>query len=185
MPNLRPLRDYDEHDVLNLFKYSGSDTINKGTFTKIVTGWTPDDVHSADPFAQTYPNTVSLRYGVRPAITATATGDSAIGMTLYDLREIDENGEKLVYNPRKAAEMQVAISGQAIPIVTRGVFLYSGVHGVVSPGANLYSTTNGELTVHVTGVDPTIGVTRQTNKVGIALGPKNPQGLVLIKINTL
>lgn len=185
MPNLRPYRDYDEHDVINLFKYSGSDTVNKGTFVKIVTGWTNDDINSYDPFAQSYPNTVSMRYGVRPAVTATATGDAPIGMTLYDVRETDENGQRLVFEPQKAAEMQVALSGQAVPIVTRGIFLYSGVGGVVTAGANLYATTNGELTTQVTGVDPTIGVTRQTNKVGIALGPKGGNNLVLIKINTL
>lgn len=184
MPNLRPFRDYDEHDVINLFKYSGSDTVNKGTFVKIVTGWTSDgEVHSYDPFGNQYPNVVSLRYGVRPAVTATATGDSAVGMLLYDVREVDENGEKLAFNPQKAAEMQVAISGQAVPVVTRGVFAYSGVHGVVTPGANLYPTTNGELTVQVTGVGAT--AQQQLNKVGIALGPKDGRGIVLIKINTL
>lgn len=184
MPNLRPFRDYDEHDVINLYRYSGSDNVNKGTFVKIVTGWTSDgEVHSADPFASSYTNVVSLRYGVRPAVTATATGDTAIGMTLFDVREFDENGEKLVYNPRKAAEMQVALSGQAVPVVTRGLFLYSGVNGVVTAGANLYATTNGELTVHVTGAGAT--ALPQANKVGIALGPKSANGLVLIKINTL
>ena len=185
MPNLRPYRDYDEHDVINLFKYSGNDTVNKGTFVKIVTGWTNDDINSYDPFAQAYPNTVSMRYGVRPAVTATATGDVAIGMTLYDVRESDENGEKLIFSPQKAAEMQAVLSGQAVPIVTRGIFLYSGVAGTVTAGANLYATTNGELTVQVTGADPTAGGTRQLNKVGIALGPKGGNNLVLIKINTL
>lgn len=184
MPNLQPIRDYSEHDVINLYKYSGSDSVNKGTFVKIVTGWTNDgEVHSSDPFGQSYGNVVSLRYGVRPAVTATATGEAAIGMTLYDVREVDENGEKLVFNPRKAAEMNVAISGQAVPVVTRGVFLYSGVHGTVTPGASLYSTTAGALTVHVTGAGAT--AQPQGNKVGIALGPKSSQGLVLIKINTV
>lgn len=184
MPNLRPFRDYDEHDVINLFSYSGSDNINKGTFVKIVTGFTSDgEVHASDPFASQYPNVVSLRYGIRPKVTATATGDSAVGMMLFDVREFDENGEKLIYNPRKAAEMQVAVSGQAVPIVTRGIFEYSGVHGVVTPGAALYPTTNGELTVHVTGAGATAQA--QPNKVGIALGPKNGRGFVLIKINSL
>ncbi len=186
MPNLRPVRDYDEHDVLNLFKYSGSDTVNKGTFVKIMSGWTSDgEIHSSDPFASQYANVVSLRYGVRPSVTATATGESAIGMMLYDVREVDENGEKLIFCPRKAAEMQVTMSGQAVPIVTRGVFLYSGVAGTVVPGASLYATTNGELTTQITGADPTIGGSRQANKVGVALGPKDGRGLVLIKINTL
>ena len=35
MPTLRPFRDYDEHDVVNLFKYSGTIPVNKGTVVKI------------------------------------------------------------------------------------------------------------------------------------------------------
>ena len=45
-------------------------------------------------------------------------------MSLYGIAEVDENGEKLIYNPRKAAEMQVVVSGQALPLVTKGLFLY-------------------------------------------------------------
>jgi len=42
---LRPFRDYDEHDVLNLFSYdttnlsAGSINITKGSLVKIATGW--------------------------------------------------------------------------------------------------------------------------------------------------
>jgi hypothetical protein len=42
---LRGLRDYDEHDVLNLFSYdtaglsAGSISVIKGTLVKVATGW--------------------------------------------------------------------------------------------------------------------------------------------------
>ena len=35
MPTLRPLRDYDEHDVINLFSWSGAVPAYKGTMVKI------------------------------------------------------------------------------------------------------------------------------------------------------
>ena len=54
------------------------------------------------------------------------TKDVPLGMLLYDVREDDENGEKLIFNPRKAAENDYVISGQAVPILTRGIVLYSG-----------------------------------------------------------
>ena len=46
-------------------------------------------------------------------------------MTLMATAETDENGEKLLYNPRKAAEMGVVIAGQVSPLVNRGIILYS------------------------------------------------------------
>jgi hypothetical protein len=188
MPNLKPFRDYSEHDVLNLFAYSGSDNVNKGTFVRIVSGWTNDDFNAnpsnAGNWAQ-YANTVSLRYGVRARVTATATGEKAIGMTLFDVREVDENGEKLIYNPRKAKEMQAILSGQACPLATRGVFEYSGIFGTVAAGATLYPTTNGELTVQVTGAQVGGASAFQTNAAGITLGPKDSQGWCLIRINCI
>ena len=35
MPTLRPFRDYDEHDVINLFSWSGAVPAYKGTMVKI------------------------------------------------------------------------------------------------------------------------------------------------------
>ncbi len=184
MPNLKPFRDFDEHDVINLFTMSGNDSANKGTFVKIQSGWTNDDFDrnpsSAGNWAA-YQNTVSMRYGVRAQVVACATGDAAIGMTLYDMRERDENGELLIYNPRKAGEMQAIMSGQAVPIVTRGIFLYSGIAGTVTAGATLYPTTNGELTVQLTGTSS--GAILQPNACGRTLGPKDSQGWCLIRVD--
>ena len=65
MPNLRPFRDYDEHDVINLFKYSGSDTVNKGTFVKIFSGWSPDsELAELGNAGAAYNNVVSQRVGL-------------------------------------------------------------------------------------------------------------------------
>ena len=45
------------------------------------------------------------------------------------VRELDENGERLIHNPRKAAEMGVVVKGQAVPILTRGVLHVTGLNG--------------------------------------------------------
>jgi len=144
--NLRPFRDYDEHDVINLFTYAGSTTLpqNKGTFVSVFAGWSNAYADStlATSLQETEllgdvgvnaGNTVSERYGLVAKVTVTATGDSApLGMALWDCKETDENGEKLIFNPRKAAEMQVVISGQAVPVATKGIFVYSGVLVIIS-----------------------------------------------------
>lgn len=177
MPTLRPFRQYAENDVINLFAYqTGVNSVNKGTFVKIASGWTNSDNLGYDALNGTvFQNTVSLRYSVKPRVTATTSGDAPLGMMLMDVREYDENGEWLLYHPRKAAEMQAVISGQAVPIVTRGIFLYSGISGTVAAGSNLCCGYNGELTTNVNAGTATV--------VGKCLGPKDGNGHVLIRID--
>jgi len=178
MPNIKPLRDYSEHDVINFFKYSGTLPATAGTFVKIQSGWDSDQVTQLlGPVGASYANTVSERFGVAACVTQTAnTGDACIGMLLMDVRELDENGEKLVFNPRKAAEINSVLSGQAVPILTRGLVLFSGVQeSSVTAGTKAYVTGAGGLTI--TG--PGTGV----DAVGTFLGSKDSKGFVLLKLS--
>jgi hypothetical protein len=156
MPKLRPFRDYDEKDVINLYAWSGSIPVNNGTIVKIVGDGFRSDVEPIEMLGNmgdfSVNNFVAQRYGVVPKV-AIARGNDAntvpLGLLLHDVKELDENGIPLKYNPRKAAEMEVALSGQAVPIVTRGTFLYSGVvvsGGVaVTAGAKAYLGVNGDV----------------------------------------
>ena len=176
MPTLRPFRDYDEKDVINLFGYSGAFVdsslqilATKGTLVKVAGNGFRPDVEPIEMLgnmgAFNVNNWVGQRYGVVPKVTVcnvngcTKPSDVPIGMLLFDVRELDENQLPLKYNPRKAAEMEAAISGQAVPIVTRGVFLYSGVvvsGGVpVQAGQPFYCGYNG--TISTSGTAPTSG----------------------------
>ena len=143
MATLRPFRDYNEHDVLNLFRFSGTIPANKGTLVKVIgNGWkTTDELERLGSVGATY-----------------------------------NNGEKLIFHPRKQAEMEVALSGQAVPVVTKGTFLYSGATlASESPvgGSTLYCGAAGDIT---TGVASNI-------KVGKALGAPDADGVVLIRLN--
>ena len=184
--DLRPFRDYDEHDVINLYALdeAAGVGVTKGHMVKHSIGWKNADATTANGLAnamlgnvgQGFDNTVSQRYGVVARVGICGSGDTAVGMTLYDVKETDENGEKLVFNPRKAAEMEVALSGQAIPLMTRGIVLYSGSQLVTDNpalGASLYSDNAGELTTTNGG----------GNIVGSALGRKDDNGHVLVRIN--
>lgn len=164
--NLRPFRDYSEHDVINLFALKGANTngiiANKGTVVKIDgVGFAPivvgpggtgslgsNPVDMAGDVGAHFDNIVSERYAVSAKVVAGTWQNKAVGITLMDVRETDENGEKLVYNPRKASEMNVIVSGQATPVLTKGTVLYSGSEiGSASAGASVYvSATAGELT---------------------------------------
>lgn len=179
MPNLLPFRDYDEHDVINLFAYDGT-SVNKGTLVKVksANGWeATDEMQLGNGVSDTtYGNTVSQRYNVQALLETAGSGDTPLGMLLYDVRETDENGEKLLYNPRKAAEMQVAISGQAVPVATKGIFLVDGVdlnQNALTPGAIAYGHNSGCFSTDPHG----------TVQVGHFLGAQDSNGNVLVKLN--
>ena len=56
---------------------------------------------------------------------AATTGAPVLGVTLNQTIANDENGEKLIYNPIKKDELQAVLSGQAVPVATRGLFTFS------------------------------------------------------------
>lgn len=177
---LLPFRDYDEHDVINLFGLQSSATlpVTKGHMVKITTGWkNTDEISLLGDAGNNFTNTVSERYGVVARVgLADANDTDVLGMLLHDVKETDENGEKLLFNPRKAAEMEIALSGQAVPVLTRGIVLYSGTQLTTddpAAGAVLYSDANGELTTSNGGGDA----------VGVALGAKDDNNHVLVRIN--
>jgi len=180
MPNLQPFRNYDEKDVINLFAFSGSLPATKGTLVKVhkEAGWkATDEMSMLGDVGASFGNTVSQRYGVAAKVAASTIGETPLGILLMDVRETDENGELLKFNPRKAAEMQTVLSGQAVPIVTRGTFLYNGVGGAPVAGGTAYAGAAGTITA-VTGADGIANVA-----IGTFLGAKDANDNVLVKIN--
>jgi len=176
MANLKPFRDYDEHDVINLFAYSGT-VGNKGNVV-VAQG---QGVNLLDPTSldnlSSFGNTLSAQFNVPWTVTeasASSTKSQVVGMLLKDVRNTDENGERLIYNPRKAAEMDVIISGQAVPILTRGLVLVNGIQGAAPGfGSGAAPTANGNLFVTGAGT---------TNAIGKFLGPTGSDGYALFKL---
>lgn len=132
---LYPFRQYSEHDVINLF---ASDTVDStpsiggngsaGVFVKVsagnldldpITYATNDTVLGKTD----YPFLGAAQYPSVPlTFTAATAGSPVLGITLNQTLLTDENGEKLLYNPVKRAELQAVLSGQAVPVATRGIF---------------------------------------------------------------
>ena len=180
MPTLLPFRDYDEKDVINIYAPSGVSSLNKGTLMKVTgPGLKLDSDNPIEMLGNAGDNTANIsnvvlqRYGVVPKMTVCGAGEGsvAIGLTLFDVRETDENGEQLKFRPRKAAEMEVCLSGQAVPVVTRGIFAYSGVTGV-SAGDKLYAGAAGALSKTVSGT-----------AVATALGDTDANGATVIRLH--
>jgi hypothetical protein len=157
---LKPFRDYSEHDVINLFAFGDpavtlgtTDVIYAGSAVKVRSGWqNTDELSFIGNVGAGYSNTVSQRYGVSAEVEYTDGGadEAALGITLYDVREFDENGEKLAFNPRKQDELQCSLTGQAVPVATRGVFLMATGAWASSPGVvfnqDVFATGNGQVT---------------------------------------
>lgn len=171
---------YAEHDVINLFCYSGTLPVTQGTIVKFVaSGWRNDDTDTQflGSVGATYNNVYSQRFGILPAVTAAGTGDLVAGMLLYDVREQDENGQLFKFFPRKAAEMNVALSGQAVPILTKGFVLISGTfNGPVTAGATAYPSGAGAITTTNTNQV-------QGSEVGKFYGATDSQGYALLRVN--
>lgn len=214
MPLLRPLRDYDEKNVNNMFTFTGqpwgvTGIVNKGTLVAVASngGWRNDNqpLNILGQYGDFSVNNVqALRYGTNAAVTFYGTGTAGIatgsnsatvfsgeyplGITLFDIRELDENTIPLKYNPRKAAELEACISGQTVPIVSRGTFLYSGLTGTFGGGVPIYGGASGTMSVY-SGSPLTTGVSgvlvsypASQVQVGVTLGGTGVDGSALIRI---
>ena len=206
MPQLGPFRSYGEHEVINVFAvsgYDGSTILNRGTLVKIAgDGFKLDGATATEflgnPSSFSPSNVVSQRYGAIPKVVpcTQTTTDVPIGMTLFDIRETDENGELLKFRPRKAAELEAVISGQAVPIVRKGLFSYSGIltgasqtlittgaynAATLPAGTALYPGTAGALTTYYsTGVNNPYPL---NSRVGTTLGSIDSRGFAVIYLN--
>ena len=180
-PNLKPFRQYNENDVINLFAHvSGS--VNKGTVVKVVSG--SIDAHPNQYGASVDGNAPSrattLRATVPWKIDNCSSGDTNIlGITLYDVRETNANGEKYIFRPRyDTSEQQVVISGQAVPVLTKGMVEINGFSGSPGPGSGAIVNTSVPGKLLVSNAVGKFGASR----VGTFLTTSGADGYAILKI---
>lgn len=203
MALLKGFRDYSEHDVLNLFSYKGSLSavpgwghIPAGVLVELENGVVLNEgsVPVTEDLGYAYNNTVSARYGVSASVKVNDNSGSPLGILLMDVREIDENGEKLIFNPRKAAEINAVVKGLPVPILTRGLVTIEVLDNILSPatpeevtanpalagqelarpsfaGYGVYTAPNGRLQTNASG-----------QKVGVLLSAVT-NGVALVKLD--
>jgi hypothetical protein len=173
MAKLLPFRQIDENDVINLFAMD-TDTATRGLIVRLDTSNTWDHADELDTTSinNSYGNTVSDRYSVAARVKACSSGAAPLGMLMYDVAELDENGEKLIWHPRKAHEMQVSLSGQAVPVVTQGLMLVEisttyndDIDLAIDADVKAYACDDGGI---LTSALPGSAV-----QIGKFLGPKN------------
>lgn len=151
-----PFRSYSDENVINMFSL---DTVTgeAGSLVKISSANLDLDpislIERSDSLGfQNYLGNASSLYPEVPykVTKVTTTGERPLGILLRDVRSVDENGENLQYYPRKKEELQCVISGEAVPIATRGIFMLNSraLAGGVAPAINSYAipSANGTLT---------------------------------------
>jgi len=172
---LLPFRDYNEHDVVNLFKSAGNkgefidlsdstkrstDQGDAGVFVKVSNGalnpggdnWNPVDVTTNSDSLLGKTNYPHVGRNVYPQATLSVTGvesstDACIGVTLRQTVEKDENGENLLYNPIKKDELFGVLPGEAVPVLSRGLITVTAdaVAGAPSVGDALVPHAGGKV----------------------------------------
>jgi hypothetical protein len=183
MPKLKPFRDYSEHDVVNLYSLYGSAPINAGTLVQIYN----DGVHSFQGLnnMSSFDNTISALFESVGKVKILENFDDTLplGVLLKDVREYDENGEYLLHNPRKLAELDCVLPHQTVPVLTKGLIYVNDIdleskvinaitYSAPTPEAGIaaYAGNNGKIS--------TLGLTR----VGTFMSALDPQGYALIRL---
>jgi hypothetical protein len=187
--NIKPLRDIDPHDTIGFFAFSGAATADKGTFVDMAVfnpsnyqGWGVEDV------GYTPDGTWSKRYVIKARVVNAVSGSQkCIGMLLYDVRENDENGVPLRFLGHDAKNARCFVeSGEAVPILKRGLVSINGFLGTPGPGSGavLSAANDGSLVVvHPTAIVST-GATPMT-KVGKFISTTGADGYALLDVNVL
>jgi hypothetical protein len=156
-PNIKPFRDYDEHEVYNGFFSANVASLNKGTFVSIVPGASgnlnviqganrpPTPLLGAGPAYGNGPARVtSYRSEVKWKVQATPSGTVPLGVALYDVRETNAFGESFLSRPQyERIEQEVVVSGEALPILARGLIALKGFTGTAAPGSGINNCING------------------------------------------
>lgn len=209
MANLRPFRDYDEKDVLNLFALDTSllDTAITSWDTRVragslvrhsTSGWHYDDeifdIASQNAAGDlSVQNVTSDRWGVTAKVELCETnGDAVAGMMLNHVALHDENGEQLKFNPRKASELEAVLPWQTVPIVRRGLFLIESttmtdttfnagsVLTAAGSGAN-----DGDFEVSAASGETRVGYTLGNNNSSSGHADNHKYHLILLDIGGL
>ena len=155
---LLPFRQYDDNDVINFYSYEG-ETGEAGSVVKVSAADLQNEPvkyverTDSDSWDATLGNALSLYPEVPYKLTKvsdTGFGVKPLGIMLRDVRNKDENGENLLYYPQKKEELQCVVSGEAVPVATKGLFTVNvrGLTDGVAPAINSQAlpSKNGTVT---------------------------------------
>lgn len=179
---LKPLRDYSEHDVVNFFSLNEL-TGAKGSIVKIVgNGFISDSNKGiASDLASIASNDAySPRYEVTAKVGFAGASEvqKPFGMMLYDVKEVNQFGYPLLYDKQRKLEAQAVVSGDAVPIVRKGIFLVKPDSGTPAAGSGIAPAAGGAAKV----VDLKVAA-QSSGAFGEFLGTADTDGYALVSLN--
>ena len=138
---LLPFRQYNEHDVVNLFSldtsaltladmtHASNGAWDAGVIVKVTNGdMTQEPIANGTAQLQSYlgktdyPHVGGNYYPEVPLKVSVADGtDIPLGVTLRQTIAFDENGEKFLYYKQKLLELYGVLPGEAVPVLTKGI----------------------------------------------------------------
>lgn len=181
---LKPFRQVAEEDIINGLFSADTQTLDQGVFVSISASDGSKDpveyVESSQLGKTDYAHVGADMYPVVPnKFTTAASGAKAadvLGLTLYEVAYTDENGEKYLYYKQKRIENQISLSGEAVPVATRGIFEiasggYVGTpthekYAIVGDGGKPEAVTYADITGRGMTMDNVIGKFLSTPQSG-------------------
>lgn len=180
--NLKPFRDIDEHEVVNLFSTSEGD-VSKGTFVELVS-FDPDNHNGPGASLDGLPEGVySPTWEVYAKVRKATSTTGAVGLLLVDVVSTNANVVTVQDSHRYFDKIP---SGKAVPFLKRGLVEIGGFSGTPYPGAKGIINGSGILTVAspvpVTGSG---GALAQPANVGTFLSSSGADGFAVFQVNCI
>jgi hypothetical protein len=170
---LLPFRHYSETDVINMFSFDGGE-VGAGLIVKITKADLNQDLveYGEGGFLNAIGNATSMDANVPLKVQLADSGDVGLGILLRDVREEDENGEKIRFYPEKKAELQCVVSGEAVPVASKGSFTFT--EGAFEGGT--IPAPMSQLAVRDGGKLGTAGASEAVVGLVLATGSRETQG---------
>ena len=151
-----PFTQYDPVDEVALFSQNGTGL--GGRFVVLETGNQNPDLTAGTYVSATpgynYPYVTDLRYEAPRKFKLAPSGSlklNVLGLTLYGTAEYDQNGQKLILNPYRKAELGVVYSGEVSNVLTDGIIRLksSAYSGIPTPGNVAVVSSVGDGTLQL------------------------------------
>jgi hypothetical protein len=176
--NLKPFRDINEHEVITLFSTVEGD-VSKGTFLQLVS-FNPDNHNGFTtqiPSPSVPVGAFSANYEVFAKVQMAQNSSGVLGLSLVDVVSKNPNVWTVADQRRYFDKIP---SGQAVPILKRGLVELAGYSGVAYPGAKGYVIATGQIAVAA----PALSGSQLLN-VGTFLSTSGADGYAVLQVNCI